>query len=63
MDEQKRYYTTEDIMELYGVGRPKAQKIMREAKWLTGHPDGKLGKGKLLPSELEAWEANVGGKT
>lgn len=58
MDE-KRYYTTEDIMGLYGVSRPKAQKIMREAKWLTGNPDGKLGKGKLLPAELEAWERSV----
>lgn len=63
MAEQKRYYTTDDIMMLYNVGRPKAQQIMREAKWLTGNPKGKLGKGKIFPAELELWERNVGGRT
>lgn len=63
MDKKKRYYNAQDIMQLYDVGLAKAQKIIREAKWLTGSPDGKLGKGKLLPAELEAWERNVGSKS
>lgn len=58
-EEKKYYYTAEDIMKRYDVGLARAQQIMREAQALHAYPGGKLGKGKLLPSELDLWEHHL----
>lgn len=60
--EEKTYYTVEDIMGRYDCSRPLAEKYMREAKSLSGRPDGKLCKGKLLPAELALWENYINGR-
>ena len=60
MDEEKRYFTTADIAKLYNVGIHQAQKIVREIKH---RQNGKLslGKGKVLPRELNEWERGTAG--
>lgn len=60
--EEKTYYSIEDIMARYDCSRPVAEKYVREAKALSCAPGGKLGKGKLLPSELTLWENYINGK-
>jgi len=45
-----------DIMARYGVGIVKARYIIREIRKTCG--GGKLGAGKVLPSELEYWETH-----
>ena len=54
-EEEKRYYTTEEVARLYGVGIKQAQKIVGEIKKMN---KGRLalGRGKVLPRELAAWE-------
>lgn len=54
MEEGKRYYTTEDVARLYDCGIKQAQKIVGEIKKVNGHLA--LGRGKVLPRELAAWE-------
>lgn len=56
----KTVYTTEDIMERYGVSKSTAQKFIREAKYLSNGAGGKLCKGKLLWTELAVWEEKIG---
>lgn len=56
----KTVYTTNDIKERYGVNTTAAQKIIREAKHLSNGAGGKLGKGRLVWSELAVWEAKIG---
>ena len=52
----KTVYTTKDIMARYGVKTAQAQKIIREAKYFCNGADGKLGRGRILWSELAEWE-------
>ena len=49
--------THEDIMERYGVGQVKAYQIIRAIRSVCG--GGKLGQGKVLPSEVRYWESLV----
>ena len=56
-DYDKTVYATKDIMDRYSVATATAQKIIREAKFFSG--GGKLGKGKILWSELAAWEERM----
>lgn len=49
--------TCEDIMERYGVGQVKAYQIIRAIRSVCG--GGKLGSGKVLPSEVKYWESLV----
>lgn len=53
--EEKRFYTTEDIARLYECGLRQAQKIVAQIRAMQ---NGKLalGRGKVLPRELAAWE-------
>ena len=46
-----------DIMERYGVGIGKAREIIRGIRSVCG--GGKLGEGKVLPSEVLYWESLV----
>ncbi len=46
--------TYEDIMARYGVGIGKARSIIRGIRSVCG--GGKLGEGKVLPSEVIYWE-------
>ena len=49
--------TYEDIMERYGIGQAKAYQIIRSIRSVCG--GGKLGQGKVLPSEVRYWESLV----
>lgn len=49
--------TYPDIMERYGVGIGKARGIIRAIRSVCG--GGKLGEGKVLPSEVIYWESLV----
>ena len=53
--EEKRFYTTEEVARIYGVGLRQAQKIVAQIRAMQ---NGKLalGRGKVLPRELAAWE-------
>lgn len=51
--EKKTALTAADIMKMFGVGRNKAYGIIRQIRCECG--GGKLGAGKVLPSELEYW--------
>ena len=53
----KAYLDTEDIMKRYDVGINAAQGIIRSIRAMCG--GGKLGKGKVLPSEVAYWESEV----
>lgn len=62
MEEDKRAYLDKyDIMRRYDVGMNKALCIMRGIQEFNG--GGALGKGRILRTELEYWEANRGVKT
>lgn len=47
----------QDIMERYGVGTNKAREIIRGIRSVCG--GGKLGEGRVLPSEVLYWESLV----
>lgn len=49
--------TYEDIQVRYGVGIVKAREIIRGIRSVCG--GGKLGEGKVLPSEVRYWESLV----
>lgn len=49
--------TYKDIMARYGVGVSKARNIIRGVRSVCG--GGKLGEGKVLPSEVRYWESLV----
>ncbi len=49
--------THEDIMARYGIGQSKAYGIIRAIRSVCG--GGKLGQGKVLPSEVLYWESLV----
>ena len=53
--------TYTDIMERYGVGVSKARSIIRGIRSVCG--GGKLGEGKVLPSEVIYWESLVDNRT
>ena len=53
--------TYTDIMERYGVGVGKARSIIRGIRSVCG--GGKLGEGKVLPSEVLYWESLVDSRT
>ena len=46
-----------DIMARYGVGRTRALEIIRGIRSVCG--GGKLGSGKVLPSEVVYWESLI----
>lgn len=52
-DEAKPYLLTSDIMKKFDIGNAAALDVMRSVKEYCGDS---LGKGKILPSELIAWE-------
>ncbi len=47
-----------EIGERYGVGRNQALEIIKQIKWYVG--GGALGRGRVLRTECEAWEAYKG---
>ena len=49
--------TYADMMERYGVGVSKARNIIRGIRSVCG--GGKLGEGRVLPSEVLYWESLV----
>ncbi|MBE6547953.1 MAG: hypothetical protein E7667_03620 [Ruminococcaceae bacterium] len=49
--------TCADIMKRYCVGQAKAYQIIRAIRSVCG--GGKLGQGKVLPSEVRYWESLV----
>lgn len=49
--------TYEDMKVRYGVGTNKARGIIRGIRQICG--GGKLGEGKVLPSEVLYWESQV----
>ncbi len=49
--------TYEDIMVRYGVKETKARAILRAIRSVCG--GGKLGEGRVLPSEVIYWESLV----
>lgn len=62
---ERAYLTKYDIMARYDVKVSVAERIMREIIYVNGVlSDGSarpaIGKGKILPSELEYWEQNRG---
>ena len=61
MTTAKGYLDWRDIAARYGVGKTKAYQKIREVKAVSFPPgEGALGKGKILPSELEKWEQMYG---
>lgn len=57
MANERDYYDTYDIMFKCGCGRDRAQATIRAIKESVG--GGKLGKGKVLKTEYEAWKNAV----
>ncbi len=53
--------TYEDIQARYGVGIGKAREIIRGIRSVCG--GGKLGEGRVLPSEVTYWESLVDTRT
>lgn len=53
-EESQYYYDKYDIMSRYDVCEANAIAIIRSIRHYNG--GGKLPKGKILPSELNAWE-------
>ena len=53
--------TYTDIMARYSVGIGKARNIIRGIRSVCG--GGKLGEGKVLPSEVRYWESLVDKRT
>ena len=57
----KAYLDVNDVAERFGVKRDKAYSLIRAFKAVSYPPRvGALGKGKILPSELERWEQMYG---
>ncbi|MBO4284298.1 MAG: hypothetical protein J5958_06725 [Clostridia bacterium] len=57
----KAYLDVNDVSERFGVKRDKAYSLIRAIKAVSYPPGvGALGKGKILPSELERWEQMFG---
>lgn len=57
----KAYLDVNDVAERFGVKRDKAYSLIRAIKAVSYPPRvGALGKGKILPSELERWEQMYG---
>lgn len=57
----KAYLDVDDVAERFGVKRDKAYSLIRAIKAVSYPPGvGALGKGKILPSELERWEQMYG---
>ena len=57
----KAYLDVNDVAERFGVKRDKAYSLIRAIKAVSYPPGvGALGKGKILPSELERWEQMFG---
>lgn len=56
MEAEKAFFEAEDIMRRYGIGRTQAYDLLRGIKSLFPS-GGALGAGKVLRTELEAWEA------
>lgn len=54
---EKAYLTVKDIQERYDYGINKARGILRDIRKSCN--GGKLGAGKILPSELAYWESLV----
>ena len=52
--DEKLYYDKYDIMKMYDCGINTAIGYLRAIKAVCG--GGKLGKGKVLPCELEHWQ-------
>ncbi len=52
-DEAKAFLTSADLMERFDVGIAASLDIIRSVKEYCGD---NLGKGKILPSDLAAWE-------
>ena len=52
-DEARSYLTSSDVMSRYDVGMAAALDVIRSVKDYCGDT---LGKGKILPNELMAWE-------
>ena len=57
--ETKAFLNSDDIMSRYDIGRNAALDIVRDVKEYCGDT---LGKGKILPNELLAWERKSLGK-
>lgn len=57
---EKAYLTVKDIQERYDYGINKARSILRDIR--RANNGGKLGAGKILPSELKHWENLVDGQ-
>ena len=53
--------TYKEIQERYGVGIGKAREIIRGVRSVCG--GGKLGEGRVLPSEVLYWESLVDART
>jgi len=53
---EKAYLDKSDIMNRYDCGINKAKSIIKSIKEASG---GVLGKGKVLPSEIEYWERKI----
>ena len=57
---EKAFLTAKDIQERYACGVNKAVQIISAVRQFCG--GGSLPKGKILPSELRAWEERSVGK-
>ena len=57
---EKAYLTTADLMARYGIGINHARKLIQRIKFVSG--GGKLGKGKVLLTEVEHWENEIHNK-
>lgn len=57
----KAYLDWHDIHDMYGVSKANAYALIRAVKAVSYPPGlGALGCGKILPSELERWQAMYG---
>ena len=57
----KAYLDWHDIHDMYGVSKANAYALIRAVKAVSYPPGlGALGRGKILPSELERWEQMFG---
>ena len=57
----KGFLDWRDIAERYGVSKCNAYALIRAVKAVSVPPGlGALGRGKILPSELERWEQMFG---
>ena len=57
----KPYYDWHDIHEMFGISKANAYALIRAVKAVSYPPRlGALGRGKILPSELERWQQMYG---